>query len=107
LLCLDATNTHYKLSGTPPPDSCELYYVNRDTLFSYHKASESFLSKVMSIFVSAHYKNSPDGKSIEKIYLNCSHLDLQMLSDAPSHHLFVLMSPVKKSQTTLPEVSTK
>jgi len=90
LLCLDATNSHYKLSGTPPPDRCELYYVNRDTLFSYHKASESFLSKVMSIFVSAHYKNSPD--------------DLQMLSDAPAHHLFVLMSPVKKSHDTLPEI---
>ncbi|KAI6182608.1 RNA cytidine acetyltransferase [Aphelenchoides bicaudatus] len=90
LLCLDAPNSYYKLSGTPPPDCCELYYVNRDTLFSYHKASESFLSKVMSIFVSAHYKNSPD--------------DLQMLSDAPSHHLFVLMSPVKKTQTTLPEI---
>ena len=27
-----------------------------------------------------------------------------MLSDAPAHHLLVLMSPVKKSQTTLPEV---
>ncbi|KAI6203059.1 RNA cytidine acetyltransferase [Aphelenchoides besseyi] len=90
LLCLDATNAEYKVSGAPPPDRCELYYVNRDTLFSYNKASESFLSRVMSIFVSAHYKNSPD--------------DLQMLSDAPAHHLFVLMSPIKKTQTALPEV---
>lgn len=28
---------------------------------------------------------------------------LKMLSDAPAHHLFVLMAPVEKSQTSLPE----
>lgn len=27
----------------PPPGECDLYYVNRDTLFSYHKDSELFL----------------------------------------------------------------
>lgn len=27
----------------PHPSECQLYYVNRDTLFSYHKASEVFL----------------------------------------------------------------
>jgi len=27
----------------PHPSSCELYYVERDTLFSFHKASEAFL----------------------------------------------------------------
>ncbi|KAK6020823.1 hypothetical protein OSTOST_13516, partial [Ostertagia ostertagi] len=44
----------------------------------------------MAIYVAAHYKNSPN--------------DLQMLSDAPAHHLFVLMSPVKEDQSSLPEV---
>ncbi|PIO77739.1 hypothetical protein TELCIR_00153 [Teladorsagia circumcincta] len=43
----------------------------------------------MAIYVAAHYKNSPN--------------DLQMLSDAPAHHLFVLMSPVKEDQSSLPE----
>lgn len=27
----------------PAPSECDLYYVNRDTLFSYHKDSELFL----------------------------------------------------------------
>jgi hypothetical protein len=30
----------------PHPDSCELFYVERDTLFSFHKASEAFLQRV-------------------------------------------------------------
>ena len=32
------------------------YYVNRDTLFSYHKASEEFLHRVMALYVASHYK---------------------------------------------------
>ena len=37
LLCLDS-HTAYKLThGLPPPADCELYYVDRDALFSYHK----------------------------------------------------------------------
>lgn len=27
----------------PHPQECQLYYVNRDALFSYHKESEMFL----------------------------------------------------------------
>ena len=30
--------------------------------------------------------------------------DLQLLSDAPAHHIFVLLPPVTASQTTLPDV---
>ncbi|KAL6730819.1 hypothetical protein Aduo_001753 [Ancylostoma duodenale] len=91
VLCLNAANINTKLScGTPPPSECELYFVNRDTLFSFHKASESFLQQIMAIYVAAHYKNSPN--------------DLQMLSDAPAHHLFALMSPVKEDQSSVPEV---
>uniref|UniRef100_A0A1I7Y929 RNA cytidine acetyltransferase n=1 Tax=Steinernema glaseri TaxID=37863 RepID=A0A1I7Y929_9BILA len=90
ILCLDATNIHRLISGTPPPKDCELYYVNRDTLFSFHKGSEQFLRNMMAIYVSAHYKNTPN--------------DLQMLSDAPAHHLFVLMGPVRDEQTHLPEI---
>lgn len=76
--------------GCPSPDMCDLYYVNRDALFSYHKASESFLSRLISLFSASHYKNSPN--------------DLQLLSDAPGHHLFVLLAPVSENSTTLPEI---
>ncbi|XP_055689999.1 RNA cytidine acetyltransferase isoform X2 [Lutzomyia longipalpis] len=89
LLCLDATVVPPLNSGCPPPDSCELYYVDRDALFSYHKAAEAFLQRIVSIYVSSHYKNSPN--------------DIQMMSDAPAHHLFCLLGPITKKDA-LPEV---
>ena len=58
LLCLDATNVLRVSSGCPLPADCDLYYVNRDTLFSYHKASEQFLHRLMSLYVASHYKVS-------------------------------------------------
>ena len=114
----------------PHPSECDLYYVNRDTLFSYHKESEIFLQvsrttaqlffvfsvkvgylifllppfcvcvwhtskllvvnifivifelillsqRMMALYVASHYKNSPN--------------DLQLMADAQSHHLFVLL----------------
>ncbi|PVD33452.1 hypothetical protein C0Q70_04708 [Pomacea canaliculata] len=90
LLCLDASVIPRMSSGCPAPQTCDLYYVNRDTLFSYHKAAEGFLHRIMALYVSSHYKNSPN--------------DLQMLSDAPAHHIFVLLGPVDISKTALPEV---
>lgn len=90
LLCLDSTSVTPLLSGCPAPDSCELYYINRDTLFCYHKASEGFLQRLVALYVSSHYKNSPN--------------DLQMMSDAPAHHLFCLLGPVDPNRKTLPEV---
>lgn len=37
LMCLDS-HTAYKLShGLPPTRDCELFFVDRDALFSYHK----------------------------------------------------------------------
>jgi N-acetyltransferase 10 len=96
LLCLDSGSTaNLKLNGgAPAPGDCELYSVDRDALFSYHKLSESFLQKLMGLYTSAHYKNTPS--------------DLQMLSDAPSHGVFVLLSPMAEQQqadsTTLPDI---
>ena len=90
LLCLDATVVQPLSSGCPAKEDCELYYINRDTLFCYHKASEAFLQRVMSLFVASHYKNTPN--------------DLQMLSDAPGHHLFCLLGPVDPNSNSLPEV---
>ena len=69
---------------------CVSYYVNRDTLFCYHKASELFLHRIMALYVASHYKNTPN--------------DLQLLSDAPAHHVFVLVPPVTSAQTSLPDV---
>ncbi|EGG03283.1 uncharacterized protein MELLADRAFT_49560 [Melampsora larici-populina 98AG31] len=92
LLCLDVqTSTSSKtLQGCPHPSKCELYYVNRDTLFSYHPASEAFLRRMMSLYVASHYKNSPN--------------DLQLMSDAPSHQLYVLLPPLKdEDHGNLPE----
>jgi N-acetyltransferase 10 len=102
LLCLDASTVRKITSGCPHPSQCNLYQVNRclarpaavyvlcvcssrgtdliyfrDTLFSYHKASESFLQRMMSLYVSSHYKNSPN--------------DLLLMSDAPAHSLYVLL----------------
>lgn len=64
--------------------------MNRDTLFCYHKASEAFLQHLMSLYVSSHYKNSPN--------------DLQLLSDAPAHQVFVLLGPVTPNTAALPTI---
>lgn len=89
LLCLDVTTVPHITSGCPMPKNCDLYYVNRDTLFSFHKGSEAFLHSIMSLYVSSHYKNTPN--------------DLQMLSDAPAHHIFVLLGPMASHKQGLPE----
>jgi N-acetyltransferase 10 len=91
LLCLNAANHISNIEGRlPHPDECQLYYVNRDTLFSYHKASEVFLQRMMALYVASHYKNTPN--------------DLQLMSDAPAHHLFVLLGPVDETQNALPDI---
>lgn len=47
LLCLDAASHLPRLPPKlPHPSACELFYVERDTLFSFHKASEAFLQQV-------------------------------------------------------------
>ncbi|KAG9004129.1 hypothetical protein FRB93_010477 [Tulasnella sp. JGI-2019a] len=90
LLCLDATILPPTTTqGTPHPSQCNLYSISRDTLFSFHPASELFLQRIMALYVSSHYKNSPN--------------DLQLMSDAPAHQLFVLLPPLKDDQNTLPE----
>ena len=88
LLCLDAGNFLPPISGCPPPNTCQLLYINRDTLFSFHGASEKFLQKLVALYVASHYKNTPN--------------DLQMMSDAPAHHLFCLVGPMVPNK--LPEV---
>ncbi|ODV79981.1 putative ATPase [Suhomyces tanzawaensis NRRL Y-17324] len=92
LLCLDVgslKNSKFLTKGTPHPSKCELFYVNRDTLFSYHPVSESFLQKMMSLYVSSHYKNTPN--------------DLQLMSDAPAHQLYVLLPPIEEGDNRIPD----
>jgi N-acetyltransferase 10 len=87
LLCLDATVVPLRRttgSGAPHPPHCDLYHVSRDTLFSFHPASEAFLQRMMALYVASHYKNSPN--------------DLQLLSDAPGHRLFVLLPPINEDE---------
>jgi N-acetyltransferase 10 len=94
LLCLDcAEHVPRLMGGVPHPSECSLFHVNRDTLFSRHRASESFLQRMMALFVSSHYKNTPD--------------DLQLMSDAPAHRLFVLLGPVDEAAASagaLPDI---
>lgn len=92
LLCLDATLPQRSLMagfGTPDPSQCQLLAVNRDTLFSFHPVSEKFLHSMLSLYVASHYKNSPN--------------DLQLMSDAPAHQLYVLVPPVPEDSARLPE----
>jgi len=92
LLCLDATLPQRSLAsagGTPDPKECQLLAVNRDTLFSFHAISERFLNSMLSLYVASHYKNSPN--------------DLQLMSDAPAHQLYVLVPPIPEGANKLPE----
>eukprot|EP01006_Ploeotia_vitrea_P017304 TRINITY_DN48402_c0_g1_i1.p1 TRINITY_DN48402_c0_g1~~TRINITY_DN48402_c0_g1_i1.p1 ORF type:complete len:949 (+),score=72.26 TRINITY_DN48402_c0_g1_i1:1-2847(+) len=88
LLCLDSTLS----SGLecPAPCTCNLYQVNRDTLFSFNPTAEKFLQQMVSLYVASHYKNQPN--------------DLQLMSDAPAHHLFVLCAPVSTEDKKLPRI---
>lgn len=80
LLCLD-TNKSFPLKSTlPSSEQCKLYFVNKETLFSFNKSSEAFLKRIWSLFVTSHYKNTPN--------------DLQLFSDAPAHCLAVLLGPM-------------
>jgi N-acetyltransferase 10 len=93
-LCLNATKAE-KLNEKPEFHSnCNLYFVNKETLFSFKKTSEKFLYRIWSLFVSSHYKNSPN--------------DLQLLADAPGHFIAILLGQLKKStngqKAQLPDV---
>lgn len=92
LLCLDVSlskSAKFATKGTPHPSQCNLFFVNRDTLFSYHPVSEAFLQKMMALYVASHYKNSPN--------------DLQLMSDAPAHQLFVLLPPIEDGDNRIPD----
>ncbi|KAL7674134.1 hypothetical protein ACOME3_000414 [Neoechinorhynchus agilis] len=80
LLFLDCNEGLQTLGTLPPHDKCKLYEVNRDLLLSGHPLCEKILRFIISIYASAHYKNSPN--------------DIQLLADSPHHRLFVLMARI-------------
>lgn len=94
LLCLDVCEDGIATKTAPHPNACELFHVNRDALFSYHPTAEKLLQRVQTLLSAAHYKNQPN--------------DLQLLSDAPGHHLFVLCASTLEThsadQQELPDI---
>jgi tRNA(Met) C34 N-acetyltransferase TmcA len=70
-----------RLPGGMPAPKLQLYCVDYNALFSYYSLSEALLQRIWALYIAAHYKNSPN--------------DLQMLSDAPAHKLFVLLDSQK------------
>ncbi|XP_015795903.1 RNA cytidine acetyltransferase-like [Tetranychus urticae] len=98
LLCLkNVASKKKKMDSISNIDNCALFYINRDVLFNHHPTSEKFLNKLMALYTSSHYKNSPN--------------DLQMMADAPAHHLFGLLDTKdnvnkkdEKSNMSVPEV---
>ncbi|KAH0486063.1 MAG: hypothetical protein KVP17_004896 [Porospora cf. gigantea B] len=79
LLCLEVEEQKYDM-GLAAPRNCVLYELNRDLLFSGDERTERCLHSVLSLFVTSHYKNSPN--------------DLLTMADAPNHRLFVLCAPL-------------
>ena len=63
------------------PSTCGLLYISGDTLFGCHPASGVFLQRMMVLYIARHFKNQPN--------------DLQLMSNAPAHHLFVLFPLIK------------
>ena len=68
LLCLDAALPRSKANtqGFPDPSQCQLFNVNRDTLFSFHPVSEKFLQQMVALYVASHYKVSKDTPSLSR-----------------------------------------
>jgi len=90
LLCLDCVDPVPLQHGNTPSDTWRLYEVNRDVLFSGNRHSEALLTRIMSLFVSSHYKNSPD--------------DLMMLADSPTQRLYMLCPDIRTNNKGIPDV---
>ncbi|EQB61965.1 hypothetical protein NAPIS_ORF00462 [Vairimorpha apis BRL 01] len=79
-----------KISKCPIPSSCNLFYVDRDLLFSGHSHTEILLKDIFSLFIASHYKNSPN--------------DIQILADSPSHEIFTLLTSINENNQVIPRV---
>lgn len=70
--------------GCPDPESCRLFYVCRETLFSYEKHAENFLQELMALFFCTKRTLSPN--------------ILQEIADDENYHIFCLISPHDSSK---------
>ncbi|AFN83833.1 putative P-loop ATPase/acetyltransferase fusion [Encephalitozoon romaleae SJ-2008] len=88
VLLLDTTVP--KIQGCPIPAECKLFYVDKSVLFSGKPPAEKFLNGMFSLFISSHYRNSPN--------------DLQILADSPRHEILALVTPVEDNGKDIPKV---
>ncbi|KAG5860189.1 helicase [Encephalitozoon hellem] len=79
-----------KIGGCPSPSECKLFYVDKSVLFSGKPPAEKFLNEMFSLFISSHYRNSPN--------------DLQILADSPRHEVFALVTPTEDNGKDIPKV---
>ncbi|SCM07324.1 histone acetyltransferase, putative [Plasmodium chabaudi adami] len=78
-LCLNCNETFsIKNNLLSSPSKCQLFFVNKNVFKNYNTTSENLLKKIMTLFITSHYKNTPN--------------DLIMILDSQQHHLFVLIS---------------
>jgi len=90
LLCLDNKLPSALLQNCPNPNCCKLFLVDRNALVISNKFTNCFFQKIFTILTSSHYRNSPN--------------DLQMLYDAPSHRIMVLLNLLTFSVGIVPDI---
>ncbi|ROI15050.1 RNA cytidine acetyltransferase [Anabarilius grahami] len=93
LLCLDCLSVPRIISGCPLPQTCDLHLEDPRALVENHCISALH-----------NVTNSKPTLTQSPLPPQNSPNDLQMLSDAPAHHLFCLLPPVPPTQNSLPEV---
>ncbi|SCP03838.1 histone acetyltransferase, putative [Plasmodium ovale] len=77
-LCLNCNETSPLKDSLCSPSKCQLYFVNKNIFKNYNKTSENLLKKIMTLFITSHYKNTPN--------------DLIMILDSQQHHLFIFIN---------------
>ncbi|CRG99068.1 histone acetyltransferase, putative [Plasmodium relictum] len=77
-LCLNCNEASNLKDNLCSPNNCQLYFVNKNIFKNYNSTSENLLKKIMTLFVTSHYKNTPN--------------DLIMILDSQQHHLFILIN---------------
>ncbi|CRG97220.1 histone acetyltransferase, putative [Plasmodium gallinaceum] len=77
-LCLNCNEVSNLKDNLCAPQNCQLYFVNKNIFKNYNSTSENLLKKIMTLFVTSHYKNTPN--------------DLIMILDSQQHHLFILIN---------------
>ncbi|GAB1286634.1 RNA cytidine acetyltransferase [Apodemus speciosus] len=117
LLCLDCLNITRIVSGCPLPEACELplkfsssgSWLSTWPLITRLPGGRSTGTSVLKLAGSGDLTGEVTVSTVA-VWLRTVRVptnspnDLQMLSDAPAHHLFCLLPPVPPTQNALPEV---